>query len=192
LTDNYNSSLEYDYTDQNNDGPLLSESPDGSFNYNLKTPRVISGSVGAVIARSGFVSAEVQYKNFGQAQFDYTSRGNGIAFQDEENAVNRKIDMQLGNAFTIRTGAELAIKKFRVRGGIEMDQSPYTNDETFDLTYNAGVGFRGNAFFIDFAFQYFTLAQGLLPYVVYSVPQPFVSKDISNSRLFLTLAYRWK
>jgi len=145
-----------------------------------------------VIAKSGFISAELEYKNFGQAKFDYSKRGNGISFQDEERDVNDMIDVQLGNALTVRTGAELAIRKFRVRGGIEMDQSPYANDDSFDLTYNAGIGFRGDAFFIDFAYQYFTLDKGLLPYVVNTVPQPFVTQDISNSRLFLTLAYRWK
>ncbi|HLF63752.1 MAG TPA: hypothetical protein VI603_08365 [Saprospiraceae bacterium] len=192
MTDNFSSSLEYDYTDQNNDGPLLSESPDGSFNYNLKTPRVVSGSLGIVFAKSGFISTEIQYKNFGSARFDYSGRGNGDAFQEEEDAVNEMIREQLSEAITIRTGAELAIKKFRLRGGIELDQSQYANDDSFDPTYNAGLGFRGDKFFVDVAFQYFTLEQGLLPYVVNTVPQPLVFKDISNTRLFLTLAYRWQ
>lgn len=192
VTDNFSSSLEYDYTDQNNDGPLLSESPDGSFNYNLRTPRVVSGSLGVVIAKSGFISTEVQYKNFGSARFDYSGRGNGDAFDDAEEEVNAMIDTQLSEALTIRTGAEIAIKKFRIRGGVELDQSPYANDTSFDPTYNAGIGFRGDKFFVDVAFQYFTLDQGLLPYVVNAAPQPFVTKEISNSRLFLTLAYRWQ
>jgi hypothetical protein len=192
LTDNFSSSLEYDYTDQNNDGPLFDESPDGSFNYNLRTPRVISGSLGIVIAKSGFLSTEVQYKNFGSARFKYSGRGNGDAFEAAENAVNDMIDDQLSEAVTIRTGGEIAIKKFRVRGGVELDQNPFSNDTSFDPTYNAGLGFRGDKFFVDVAYQYFTLEQGLLPYVVSSPPQPFVIKDISNSRLFLTLAYRWQ
>ena len=192
LTDNFSSSLEYDYTDQDHDGPLLSESPDGSFNYNLRTPMVISGSLGIVFAKSGFVSAEVQHRNFGGARFDYSGRGNGNAFNAEEDEVNTLIRSQLSNALTVRTGAELAVKKFRLRGGIEFDQSPFSNDSSFDPTYNAGIGYRGDRFFIDAAFQYFTLDLGLLPYVVNSVPQPLVQQDISNTRFILTLAYRWQ
>lgn len=192
LTDDYSTSLEYDYTDQNNDGPILSASPESSFNYRLKTPRTASGSIGVVIAKSGFLSAEVQYKDYGSARFNYTGRGNGTSFQDDEDAVNETIEEQLSDALTIRTGAELAIKKFRLRGGIELDQSPYGNDNSFDPTYNAGIGFRGDRFFVDLAYQYFTLEQGFLPYVVENAAQPFVIKDISNSRVFLTLAYRWE
>lgn len=192
LTDDFSSSLEYDYTFEDNDGPVLAESLPGSFNYNLRTPRVLSGSLGVVIAKSGFISTELQYKNFGNARFNYSGRGNGDFFDDAEDAVNNSIDAQLDNALTWRTGGELAIKKFRLRGGIELDQSAYSNDNSFDPTYNAGIGFRGDHFFVDFAFQYFTLEQGLLPYVVDNATQPFVLKDVSNTRLFLTLAYRWQ
>lgn len=191
LTDDFNSSFEYDYTDQTHDGPLMDESPDGSFNYGLRTPRVLSAGLGVVIAKSGFISSEIQYQNFGSARFNYTGRGNGDAFQSAEDEVNATIRDQLSKALTIRTGAELAIQKFRVRGGVELDQSPYAGDNSFDPTYSAGLGFREDKFFIDLAFQYFQREEGLLPYVVDEAMQPFVLKEISNKRLFLTLAYRW-
>lgn len=38
LTDDFNTTVTYDYVDQNNSGPIKSESPYGSFNYALRTP----------------------------------------------------------------------------------------------------------------------------------------------------------
>ena len=192
LTDNFNSSLEYDYTDMDNDGPLLAESPDGSFRYNLRTPQTLSGGAGVVIAKSGFLSAEVQYKDYSGAKFNYTGRGNGISFSDEEDAVNATIREELSDALTIRIGAEVAIQKFRVRGGLELDQRPYANDTDFDPTYNGGIGFRGDNFFIDLAYQRNSQNEGFLPYQVSSGTQPFVEKQIDRNRVVLTLAYRWQ
>lgn len=191
LTDNFTSSLEYDYTDSENDGPLFSASPQGSFNYNLRTPRMYSGGIGVVIARSGFVSAEVQYRDFGSARFKYTGRGNGNTFLSQQEEVNATISSRLDDALTLRMGGELAIKKWRVRGGAELDQSPFAGDKTFDTAFSTGVGFRGDKFFIDLAYQYVTRDVGLVPYVVEFYPSPLVVNEVRNNRIFLTLAYRW-
>jgi long-subunit fatty acid transport protein len=192
LTDNFNSSFEYDYTDTEHDGPILTESPDGSFRYNLRTPRTLSGGVGVIIAKSGFISTEIQYKDYGGARFKYTGRGNGVSFESDERAVNNTIQDEFSNALTIRVGGELAIHKFRVRGGVELDQRPYANDSEFDPTFNAGLGFRGDVFFVDLAYQRASQDQGFLPYAVESSVQPFVEKHQDYNRVILTLAYRWK
>jgi len=192
LTDNFNSSLEYDYTDMDNDGPILAESPDGSFRYNLRTPSTLSGGFGVVIAKSGFISAEVQYKDYGNAQFKYTGRGNGISFASDERLVNDAIQTELSDAMTLRVGAEAAIRNFRLRGGLELDQRPYANDWDFDPTYNAGIGYRGDVFFIDLAYQRNSQDQGFLPYQVNAGTQPFVEKHLDKDRIVLTLAYRWQ
>jgi hypothetical protein len=192
LTDNFVSSLEYDYTEGTHDGPILAESPDGSFRYNLRTPRTLSGGVGFVFAKSGFISTEVQYKNYGSARFKYTGRGNGISFESEERAVNNTIEEQFSDALTVRVGGEVAIHKFRVRGGVELDQRPFANDSEFDPTFNAGLGFRGDVFFVDLAYQRASRDQGFLPYAVEFSTQPFVEKHQDYNRVVLTLAYRWK
>jgi hypothetical protein len=192
LTDNFNSSFEYDYTDTEHDGPILTESQDGSFRYNLRTPRTLSGGVGVIIAKSGFISTEIQYKDYGGARFKYTGRGNGVSFESDERAVNNTIQDEFSNALTIRVGGELAIHKFRVRGGVELDQRPYANDSEFDPTFNAGLGFRGDVFFVDLAYQRASQDQGFLPYAVESSVQPFVEKHQDYNRVILTLAYRWK
>ncbi len=192
LSDNFSSILTYDYTDQDNNGPIESDSPDGTFRYNLRTPSTLSGGLGFVIAKSGFIAVDAQYEDFGNAHYVYSGRGNGNAYAEEEHMVNQSITGQLSNALTIRTGGEVVMQRFRVRAGVELDQSPFVNDNSFDPTYNAGIGYRGDAFFIDLTYQHFTLDQGYLPYVVDMATQPFVVKNISNNRIFLTLAYRWQ
>ena len=192
LTDNFITSVEYDYTDSNGNSNLLNTSPDGSFNYTLKTPWTVLGSFGAVIKRAGFISAEIQYTDYSKAEFDFTTQGNGNAFIVEQEEANADIRNTLGEAIKIKAGGEVAIDNFRLRGGIVLQQSPFADDDAFDETLNFGLGIRANQFFIDFAYQYFTEDQGFLPYEVDNAVQPFVENDVRNGRFFLTLGYKWR
>ena len=117
-----------------------------------------------------------------------------MAFEDEEDAVNESIGNDLSNALTIRVGGEVAISKLRARIGVELDQSPYSNDSGFDPTYNAGIGYRADKFFIDLGYQRQTLEEGYLPYSVGASfgSQPVVVRDVVNNRFVLTFAYRWR
>ena len=192
LTDNFVTELEYDYTDSNGNSVLENTSPDGSFNYTLRTPWTLVGSVGAIIRKSGFLSAEIQYTDFSTAEFDFTTQGNGNAFLEEQREANDDIRSQLGEALRLKVGGELALKNWRLRSGLILQQSPFSDDNAFDETINAGLGFRTGQFFFDFAYQFFTVDQGYLPYSVSAFEQPLVENDVRNSRFFLTLGYKWR
>lgn len=191
LTDNFYTAMEYRYTDSEGGHIFDADSPDGTFNYNLKTPSTLTASIGAVLSQSGFLTAEIQYTDYGDAEFDYSGRGNGNAFQTEERMVNDDIREQLGGALKISAGGEMVLQDFRLRGGLTITQSPFAGDDGFDETFSGGIGWRSNRFFIDLGYQLFTEDQGYLPYAVDNAVQPLVENMYRSHRFVLTFGYKW-
>jgi len=189
LTDNYFSDFEYSYTDDQLN--VFSESsPDGTFDYNLRTPWKAIGNLGIVINKSGFISAEVEWMDYSNAEFDFSVRGNGNFYQDVETEVNQSINRQLGSALKLRVGGEYVFgKKYRARAGLSMVQSEFDNDDTFNKSYHAGLGVRENNFYIDIAYQLYDQEEGYAPYLTADAPQPLVNKAIKNSRVALSIGY---
>ena len=71
LTEEFQTSLVYDFTDDGagNDGALEASSPTDPGDYDIKTPWRFIGSGAVLIKRLGFISAEVEYINYGSASF---------------------------------------------------------------------------------------------------------------------------
>lgn len=192
MTDDYSNSIEYTYTENEQTNTLEADSPDGSFDYKLKTPWRVVGNMGFIINKSGFITAEVHYVDYSIAEFDYTARGNGNAFLSEQREVNRMVTQNLEAALTLKAGGELTFgQKYRARAGIILQQSPYANDSSFDPTYSLGFGIRETKFYIDLAFQLQNQDEGYIPYLTASDDTQFVSNSLRNTGFFLTTGFKF-
>jgi hypothetical protein len=191
LTDNYNSTLSYDYTDENNDGPIRSESPYGSFEYALRTPWSATGGLGVLAGKSGFISASVKWTDYSGIKYDYSVRGNGNEYNEIEREVNADIKHNYGSALDLHIGGEMVLSSLRVRGGVSLAQSPYNNDDSFDPSYHAGIGYRADEYFIDLGYMLTSEDDGYLPYETIDAPQPLVITDNTRHRLSLTLGLKF-
>ena len=191
LTDNYNTTLTYDYTDQNNDGPIYSPSPYGSFHYALVTPWKLVGAIGIIAGTSGFISAGVQYSDYSTMHYDYSVNGNGNFYAQEERDVNASIKQHYSGVFKLNAGGEIAFKVFRLRGGFSAVQSAYNNDGSFDPTYTGGIGFRWTDFYIDFAYSYTKQDQGYVPYETDEAPQPLAVINYNPQRVVMTTGVKF-
>ena len=118
MSDDFSTTLSYDFTDENNDGPITAESPIGSFLYALRTPWSASGGIGVIAGTSGFVSAHLKYTDYSSMKFDYSVKGNGNEYAQLENEVNHDIKTNYGSALQLNLGGELALDYFRLRGGV--------------------------------------------------------------------------
>ena len=192
LTDNFETSFTYDYTDDYGERFVFTDiSPQGSFNYALRTPWSVIGNFGAIIKKTAFIVAQIQYTDYSSARFDYSVKDNGNDFDDFEDAVNQDITQNLSGSIRMSIGGEYSWKKLRVRLGTIMDQSSFAEDNAFDMTYTAGLGVRFERVFFDFGYQYYNYEQGYLPYAVSTAPQPFVVNNVTNNRFFFTFGYKW-
>jgi len=191
MSDNFNTTLSYDFTDENNDGPIRSESPFGSFQYALRTPWSASGGIGVIAGQSGFVAAHVKFTDYASMKYKYDVRGNGNQYEQIEREVNNTIKTNYGSALQLNVGGEMVLDNFRVRGGVTLLQSAYNNDNSFDPAYHAGAGYRGEHFYIDLGYKLSKEDEGYLPYETIAAPQPLVISDQTEHQIAATLGFKF-
>jgi hypothetical protein len=193
INENFNTDITYDYIFDPDlfpeEGPQTALSPNGSFDYNISTPWRFTGGMGWIIKRSGFISAEVEYVDYANSSFNLTKNSNN--FQGLENALNDEINTFLTNAVNLRVGTEWTIDKMRLRAGVQWTGSPIEAEDTRFLAYSAGVGYRGDNFFLDLAYR---IAPGeRYDYTLYGVeqfPATFVNSDQTTHLIALTAGFK--
>ena len=186
LEDAFRSSMAYNFTYP--DGEIVNgfaESPDGLFNYRLRTPWRVIGSGGFIIKKMGFLSAEVEYVNYGNNEFRYDG------FIDAERDVNNSIANEFEPALNIRLGAEAAYEIFRFRAGLGIQQSPFANDDTTNKTYSAGFGIREQNFSFDFAYQLRQNEEIFIPYQASDSPEQAVLNEGNFNKFAFTVGFRF-
>lgn len=122
------------------------ESPQGNYNYFITTPFRAIGSLGFVIGKRGLINADYEYVNYKNARLN--SSPNVFS---EINSFIREEYRSTGN---VRVGGEIRLDPFSLRGGYALYGSPFARGKNMDAkrsAYTIGLGFRKNAFFIDFA-----------------------------------------
>jgi hypothetical protein len=124
-------------------------------------------------------------------KYDYSVRGNGNAYQQIERQVNAAINSNYSSALDLHLGGEMALKAFRIRGGVSLAQSPYLNDKGFDSSYHTGLGFRGDTYFIDLGYSLATREEGYLPYETIQAPQPLVITDYTRHTMAVTFGLKF-
>jgi hypothetical protein len=140
-----NMSTTFDNADE-----YFQESPVNHFEYWLRTPYKAIASVGVQLGRLALVSADYEYMNYGNANFD--SRSTDYALLDQ----NDRIEAILSAAHNVRAGAELHLGPMYLRGGAAFYDSPYKsteeNAEAWHVSLSGGLGFRSKKVFFDLAF----------------------------------------
>lgn len=186
LEDSFRTSMEYNFT-VNDPQTGFAESPDGLFDYKLRTPWRLIGSFGVVIGKSGFVSAEVESVNYGKNSFSFDS------FVDEEREANDGIKANLESALNIRLGGEFSYNIFRFRAGLNLLQSPLVGDNTTNNSISAGAGIRQKNFFADLAYKRFNVQETYVPYLLSDASlQQMVNNDIGTNQFVLTLGFKFR
>lgn len=202
LDDVYTASMGYNYTENGVEENFTSESPDGSFEYRLQTPWRFIGSAGVIInsgelrpaeqgdlmvrvPKGGFISAEIEYLDYGNNEFRYDD------FGDAERAVNATIADELTSAWNLRLGGEFAYEIFRLRAGYSLQQSPLQGDDAINSTISAGFGIHRKTFFIDMAYRRRMNETFYTPYLTALAPEQLVSQDANLGQIVLTIGFRW-
>ena len=191
LIDHYNTTLSYDYTDDEHNGPIFSGSPYGTFNYALRTPWSGTAGIGIIAGKSGFISASAKFTDYSSMRYDYSVNGNGHYYDQIEHEVNDNIITKYNSALQLNMGGEIVIDKLRFRGGASMQQSPYRNDQTFSPSYHAGFGYREDHYYIDLAYVLTKQEDGYLPYETNDAPPPLVVTDFYHHRITATLGFKF-
>lgn len=105
--------------------------------YTIKTPAQFRSSIAYVFGKQGLISFDYLRKNY---QDSNIGPSNSETFRQINNEIESQWDV--GNSY--RFGTEWRLGGISLRGGYHMDESPYTNTESFgDLTgFSLGLGFN--------------------------------------------------
>ena len=181
LEETFTTSIIYD-----SDELRTSQSPENTFSYSFSSPWRFIGSFGYLVNKSGFLTAEVEYNNYAGSSF-----GLEEGFDFDQNLLNRDIDDLYDGSLTVRAGGEFAVKKLRLRAGIQAAQNPYRSSDDFQLAYSAGLGLRAGRFLVDLAYKRSMQEINTEPYAVDQFAVATLTKDITVNRLLLTLGVRF-
>ena len=115
------------------------------FDYNLKTPTKLTGSVAYIFDKSGLISLDYIYKDYSNIKL---SKAN---FTNE----NKTFESDLEGSAELRLGTEWRVGAISLRGGYHYEKNPYKyaykSDDIEGFSVGAGFKFRGGK--IDFAYQ---------------------------------------
>ena len=192
LEDTFSTDLSYRFEDNAGTQRFESASPEGTFEYRMRTPWRFITSGGFIISKQGFISAEIEYVDYTNARlnFNRTSNPNDVEREDE---LNGEINNQLNSALNFRFGGEYAIESFRLRGGFALNSSPYENITERNGSLSLGAGYRAENFFIDLAYKRLSSQAEYRPYLLSTgnidIEQP-VDIDENRDRFLLTFGFK--
>lgn len=188
FTEAFTTNFVYNFSPAGSPIIKTADSPEGFFEYRLRTPWRYSGGVGTIIKSFGFISADVEYVDYGSSSFKFES--SNIADIEYERELNADVDTRLQGALNVRLGAEMALDIWRIRGGYMMYGSPYEGDSKFNTGFSLGAGFRGNKFYVDLAYVRRGFDQIYQVYQIDDVDKPNVNQDIVRSNVVLTVGFK--
>lgn len=126
------------------------------FDYDLRTPSKITGSVAYVFNTKGLISLDYIYKDYSNIKLSNSN------FSVE----NKLFESELESRGEIRLGTEWRFDNFSFRGGYNYEKSPYKNAKDSDnlegFSVGAGYTFRGGRF--DLSYQKYS---NTAPYNIY-------------------------
>ena len=116
------------------------------FDYQIKTPSRLTGSIAAIFGNNGLISFDYSYQDMSNAELRPTS---DAGFADE----NDFISQTLGGVSSYRLGGEYKIQRLSLRAGYRFEQSPYADGNVVgDLQgISGGLGFNFGASRLDLA-----------------------------------------
>ncbi len=191
LTDNFNTRLIYDFTDANGNSRIEADSPEGNFDYKFKTPWRVLGSVGILIRKKGFISAEVEWVDYSSNSFNLTANSSDPADRNYQNELNRDIEQLFASTVNIRLGGEYAYENLRFRAGYMINGSPFDGDGLSDNALSFGLGIQERNFYIDMAYRRRQNDEVFVPYQFDGGAGQIVDNDHVTNHYLLTLGFRF-
>ncbi|MCB9245273.1 MAG: hypothetical protein H6606_02485 [Flavobacteriales bacterium] len=180
LDDTYWDELASDLDDGNG---YRFESKEGTFDYKVVTPMKTTLSAAAILAKKGFVSADVEMADYSTMRLRPTI--------DAFEVANDVIRTKYGKAVNIRVGGEYVYDMYRFRLGYAHYGSPLENAEGANLKDNfitGGVGIRDKNWALDLALVHQRGERVVQPYVLNGISVDAATAQLRNNRLVVTLS----
>lgn len=191
LNDLFSTELDYVYEEDGQAVLGQGVSPEGNFDYRLKTPMRVLGNVGIIIGKVGFLSGELEWSDYSNASFNLTTTSNDPGDIAYEATLNGDVENMLQSVLKIRLGAEFALKQFRFRGGLGLATSPMVDENSVSSMISLGVGARLQSVYFDLGYRLMSNSSIYTPYLTSLAPQQSIENSSTINRFMLTFGYRF-
>jgi len=190
LDESFSTQVQYNYELNGivQNGDALS--PEGSFEYRIRTPWRFLGSAGFIFGRNGFLSAEVEYLDYSNAKFNFNRAADQADIQYEQE-LNDQINNELTSAINLRLGGEFVYESLRFRAGYLLSAAPYETNAEPVSAFSLGTGIRGESVFLDFAYQRQFSQSQFAPYLTNFAPESSVMQENFRNKFMMTLGFKF-
>lgn len=190
FTDNWNNTLSTNF--EGGESHQIN-GPASAYTWRLRTPARFMGSLGVIIMKMAALDVDVEYVDYGATRLrrDWADQ-TGYNFSAENDAIQNNYR----GAVNIRTGAEVRLKYFYLRGGYALYQSPYktglTKGDAATKVISGGLGFKNKGFSVDLGVNFINYNEDIYPYdpVLFSSTGPAIV-DTKIVRTSLTCGWRF-
>lgn len=171
--------------------------PTDPVSYGLSTPSRFTLGAAFFIPKKGFITADIELINYGNASTNNFSEQLYSLTIDAPSEVNNRVSSRFKSVTNMRIGAEYRIKKFRIRAGYNLMGDPYLRKPSDRINYSltnvnsisGGVGYRQAKFYVDLALVN-TQGDGYyVPYAVASPVSPYLNYSNSTTRIMFTVGF---
>jgi len=170
------------------------------YEYNLQTPGRAMGSISYIFGTNadvaqqhGFITADVEYVNYGAAKFKFNKGSEGD--RDFARRLNQSIDNIYKSAVNFRVGGEMKFTVLAVRAGFAYYGSPYQNaDSNADGSMSkisGGLGYRNKGFFADLTYVHTLAKDTYRPYSLTAQTVAPATIDISGGNVVATIGFKF-
>lgn len=197
LKDEFNTRVDYSFTADNNTESNSASSPVlNPFEYQFEGPWRALAGIGYIYSLGdlkGFVSGEIEYVGYTSAAFNLTANSTDPIDQFFQDDLNSEIDDFLSSALNVRVGTEVAYKMLRLRVGVMLPKTPFSDASALDYkpSFSAGLGYRGNRFYVDAAYTLRSSTTNYKPYPLLDASRENIV-DIDSKRSIATLTVGYK
>ena len=189
MNDQYNTTFISNFTDNSFD--TRAESPEGAYDYRLRTPGRVIASAAFLFKKRGFVSLEYEYVDYANATLN---DANGVINPYDFNSENSAINDIYKGAGIIKAGAEFRLTNhWTIRGGYTYFGSPIKDEisviDNSRTNISGGIGYRNANFSLDMTYMRSQWQEESYLYDPALVNPISVDKSISN--FMVTAGFRF-
>jgi hypothetical protein len=169
MHDKWNSSITSVFEGAHPEWSASAASPDGEYDYEIKTPMRIMGSIALIAGKHGMISADYEFIDYTKAHL----KASDYDFSTENAAIQEKFK----SANNLRLGGEYNYGIMSFRAGIHYYGSPYISSVSAngEMTgFSLGFGIHEKQYFLDLAYVHSSQKQDVYLY------NPSISKASLN------------
>jgi hypothetical protein len=160
-------------------------SPDGVYDYKLRTPFRINANASLILLKIATVSAGYEYVDYSSSQLDAYD----YQFFDE----NDRIRQDFRDVHNLKGGVELRLGSLYLRGGAQYLMSPYSDprNDADAWIFSGGLGIRTRGFYMDMSYVHTGYDEVYGMYAYRPGSNEVSLNQINGNNLMLTFGFKF-